>query len=90
MSIRIYVTVNSILIEGCYAYFTKIINILDIVLLALSCVSIILYLKFRNQVEKIEDVAFAFLIFLRNGSQLLRLFILLRNQNEVRVYLANK
>lgn len=76
--IRIYVA-------GCRAYFTKVINYIDLFLILLSFFTIFMYLKFHNTAQEIEDISFALLIFIRNSSQLLRLFVLIRNQLTIAV-----
>ncbi len=48
-----------------------------------------MHLKFKGAIEEVEDMSFALLIFIRNTSQLLRLVVLLKNQNEVRVRINN-
>jgi hypothetical protein len=76
--IRIYVT-------GCKAYFSKMINYIDLFLIMLSFFTIFMYLKFHNTAQEIEDISFALLIFIRNFSQLLRLYVLIRNQSTIAV-----
>ena len=39
-----------------------------------------MYMKFHNTAQEIEDISFALLIFISNSSQLLRLFVLVKNQ----------
>ena len=51
----------------------------------LSIVTIIMYLKIQDISQKIEDISFALLIMIRNSSQFLRLLVLMKNQQEVRV-----
>lgn len=51
----------------------------------MNIVSIALYIAFHNIIQEIEDISLAFLIILRNGSQLLRLIVLLKNQKTVKV-----
>jgi len=51
----------------------------------MNIVSIALYIAFHNIIQEIEDITLAFLIILRNGSQLLRLIVLIKNQKTVKV-----
>lgn len=44
-----------------------------------------MYLKIQDISQKIEDISFALLIMIRNSSQFLRLLVLMKNQQEVRV-----
>lgn len=52
--------------------------------------SIILYIIYNNILGDVEDVTLAFLIILRNGSQLLRLIVLIKNQKTVQVFIKLK
>jgi hypothetical protein len=47
--------------------------------------TIFMYLKTHNTAQEVEDISFALLILLRNSSQLLRLFVLIKNQQLVTV-----
>lgn len=86
MFIRVYVNVNIYLYsEGCKNHFSNCLNIMDIVLILLNITSIALYIAYHNLLQEIEDVTLAFLIILRNGSQLLRLIVLIKNQKTVKV-----
>jgi hypothetical protein len=42
-------------------------------------------MKFHNAAQEIEDISFALLIFIRNSSQLLRLYVLIKNQQAISV-----
>jgi hypothetical protein len=42
-------------------------------------------MKFHNAAQEIEDISFALLIFIRNSSQLLRLYVLIKNQQTISV-----
>jgi hypothetical protein len=66
-------------------YFKKIINLLDLFLILLNVLTILLYIKYHNKAQEIEDISFAFLIFFRNSSQLLRLIVLIKNQKSISV-----
>ena len=71
--------------QGCFKYFRKVINILDVFLISLNFFTILMYLKYHTTAQEIEDISFAFLIFLRNFSQLLRLVVLIKNQKSISV-----
>jgi len=71
--------------EGCKNHFSNWLNILDIMLIIMNFISISLYIIYHNLLQEIEDVTLAFLIILRNGSQLLRLIVLIKNQKTVKV-----
>ena len=71
--------------EGCKNHFSNCLNVLDIILILLNITSIALYIVYHNLLQEIEDVTLAFLIILRNGSQLLRLIVLIKNQKTVKV-----
>lgn len=58
---------------------------MDLFLISLNFFTIIMYMKFHNTAQEIEDVSFALLIFIRNSSQLLRLVVLIKNQKTVKV-----
>jgi hypothetical protein len=86
MLIRIYVTVyNHLSRKGCRDYFRKLLNFLDLFLVLLNIFTIFMYLKFHNTAQEVEDISFALLILMRNSSQLLRLFVLIKNQQDVTV-----
>ncbi len=46
-------------------------------------------MEFHNTAEEIEDISIALLIFIRNSSQLLRLFVLVKNQKSVKVNISH-
>lgn len=71
--------------EGCKNHFSNCLNILDILLILMNVTSIALYIAYHNLLQEIEDVTLAFLIILRNGSQMLRLIVLIKNQKTVKV-----
>lgn len=64
-------------------YFKRLINIIDVLLIVLNIFTITIYLEYHNKAQEIEDISFAFLIFFRNFSQLLRLFVLIKNQKSI-------
>lgn len=51
----------------------------------MNIISISIYIVYHNLLQEIEDITLAFLIMLRNGSQLLRLIVLIKNQKTVKV-----
>ena len=55
----------------------------------MTFVTIFLYMEFHNTAQEIEDISFALLLLIRNSSQLLRLIVLIKNQQAVSVYSIN-
>ncbi len=47
--------------------------------------SIILYIVYHSFFEELEELTLSLLIIFRNGSQLLRLIVLIKNQKTVKV-----
>lgn len=91
MFIMVIDLIIRIIAFGFMRFFKMKFNIIDVVLIILSIVSVGLYARyyFNSVIGELEDIVIVSLLVLRNITQFIRIYVLFKNHKKIKVSLTN-